>query len=300
MGSIPSPGISENIPRSQETIPEQILFSSPSPLASALGLSLLGFGFHATKHKRTFAVMKPWSLPFWSINFISRGGGLFESGPTGRLRIRAGEAFVRFPHEPCRYGHAPDGTWDEYWLLFDGALPARLAEEGRFDRAHPILRPAQGSFNVRFEEARLESLRKKPRVDVFARLLLDLLFDSPPETRRTRRSAEPQADDLRRFYERLHARVAAPMESLPALAAGIGNYHTLRRAFQKRYGLAPHRVLLEAKLLTARRLLLSTGESLTGIAGKIGFEDVSYFIRLFRKRFGVAPSRFRSQAAQGS
>ena len=57
------------------TAPEQIHFSASDPLASTLGLVILAFGSKTTATKRPFDAMKPWSLPFWSINWVARGGG---------------------------------------------------------------------------------------------------------------------------------------------------------------------------------------------------------------------------------
>jgi len=279
--------------------PAQILFATPSPLAAAFGLSVLGFGFHATKQKRTFDAMKPWSLPFWSINWVSKGGGWFENGPIGRRRVRRGEALVRFPHEPCRYGHSPGDAWDEYWILFDGNLPARLVEAGLLDAHSPILRPRGIDFTPRFEEARRASLLRRPPMAIFTRLLIDLFFHGLPAPGRPEKPDRPETDALKQFYELLHARAEEPLEGLPGLAAPFGNYHSLRRAFQKRYGRAPHQVLLEAKLLRARQRLLTTREPLTQIAHRVGIEDVSYFIRLFRKRFALSPVRFRRGVEAG-
>lgn len=277
---------------------EQILFSVNSPIALALGIQVLGFGYKTTSTKRTFTEMKPWSLPFWSLNFVAKGGGFLESDSAGRLKIQAGEALLRFPHEPCRYGPLVGGTWDEYWLLFDGDLPRRLAGEGLWSSAFPILRPAGGQFLARFRAARNESLLPHPRAQVFAHLLVDLLFATLPlQSPRHVNTTKPEAP-VRRLFDLLQAKAGEPLDRLPTLASGLGNYHSLRRAFKRHYGLAPHQALLDVKMHTARRLLLTTQATLVEIAKRVGIEDVSYFIRLFRRTFGVAPARFRRQLSE--
>jgi AraC family transcriptional regulator, transcriptional activator of pobA len=45
----------------------------------------------------------------------------------------------------------------------------------------------------------------------------------------------------------------------------------------------------------ARRLLQSSEQPVAEIAWKLGFDDSSYFIRLFRNETGVSPLAFRKQ-----
>lgn len=46
-------------------------------------------------------------------------------------------------------------------------------------------------------------------------------------------------------------------------------------------------------LLEAKRHLMGTPNQVSQIASQLGYEDVSYFIRFFRKRMGVTPEAFR-------
>jgi AraC-like DNA-binding protein len=46
-------------------------------------------------------------------------------------------------------------------------------------------------------------------------------------------------------------------------------------------------------ILEAKRYLLATSNQINQIAGHLGYEDVSYFIRFFRKQTGYSPEAFR-------
>lgn len=50
------------------------------------------------------------------------------------------------------------------------------------------------------------------------------------------------------------------------------------------------------RLRIAVQLLLSTNESIIDIAAKTGFENLSYFNRCFKKRFGKTPGQYRNEA----
>lgn len=54
----------------------------------------------------------------------------------------------------------------------------------------------------------------------------------------------------------------------------------------------PMRYLREVRLERARALLLAEGARMGEIAESVGFESSAHFAREFRRRFGLAPSRF--------
>ena len=48
----------------------------------------------------------------------------------------------------------------------------------------------------------------------------------------------------------------------------------------------------------SKTLLRSSGMSIAEIACAVGFDDQSYYTRIFKKQVGVAPGKFREQAVQ--
>ena len=53
--------------------------------------------------------------------------------------------------------------------------------------------------------------------------------------------------------------------------------------------------LNEYRLTMASRLLLSSDSSILDIAAEVGFDNLSYFNRIFKKRFGQTPSAYRKR-----
>ena len=62
------------------------------------------------------------------------------------------------------------------------------------------------------------------------------------------------------------------------------------RVFRDLTGIPPHKYLVRARLMRARALL-RTGTSVTNACYAVGFNNLSHFIRSFRRTFGDAPSR---------
>ncbi len=65
-----------------------------------------------------------------------------------------------------------------------------------------------------------------------------------------------------------------------------------RETFKKIYGSTPTQLLINLRLNEAAKLLSVGYLSITQVAEAVGFNDVYYFSRLFKKKFSVSPSQF--------
>ncbi|ANL69799.1 AraC family transcriptional regulator protein (plasmid) [Rhizobium phaseoli] len=74
--------------------------------------------------------------------------------------------------------------------------------------------------------------------------------------------------------------------------------HLLDKAAHEVFGLSVKELVLERRLLEAKRLLMFTVRSVEDIGSEIGFEDPAYFSRFFRKRTGEAPALWRRRRLQ--
>ena len=91
-----------------------------------------------------------------------------------------------------------------------------------------------------------------------------------------------------------HSREKLSLEAM-ASWAGLSPFHFLR-TFTRTLGLTPHQYLIRCRLADAARQLGAYEQPVTTIAFDVGFEDLSHFIRSFRRAAGVAPRRFRELA----
>ena len=64
----------------------------------------------------------------------------------------------------------------------------------------------------------------------------------------------------------------------------------------KAYGLSPMEYLASRRVAQARILLFSTTLSIKEIAFRCGFSDPYYFTKVFTKRTGLCPTRYRALA----
>ncbi len=80
-----------------------------------------------------------------------------------------------------------------------------------------------------------------------------------------------------------------------AAHVGVSAFHFLR-SFAAVLGVTPHQYLLRSRLRHATSLLAEDGSSVTEVAYEVGFEDLSNFVRTFRRAAGMSPGEFRRAA----
>lgn len=62
------------------------------------------------------------------------------------------------------------------------------------------------------------------------------------------------------------------------------------------YGDSPKKIILDKKITESKRLLHFTNLSIKEIAFQLGFEDSSYFSRIFKQRTDLSPSDFKNKS----
>lgn len=92
--------------------------------------------------------------------------------------------------------------------------------------------------------------------------------------------------------------VSSPSYSLENFMRGLPlNYDYIRKLFKKEVGVTPHEYLVRARMTLAKKLLQSGMENqysdftISQISEMCGYSEPLYFSRVFKKYYGIAPSR---------
>ena len=96
-----------------------------------------------------------------------------------------------------------------------------------------------------------------------------------------------------REYIEQHFDKPVTLERLSFLASmSVTNF---RREWRKCYVQTPMQYRDEVRLYYAKEYLLSGYYTVSEVSEKCGFEDVSYFVRFFKKKTGIPPGKFQKQ-----
>lgn len=88
----------------------------------------------------------------------------------------------------------------------------------------------------------------------------------------------------------------AVTNTIEMLSRKVGmNVSDLKRVFKEVYGSGIYQYLLQLRMSFAWDLVLSTDKTNREIAALCGVKNVSHFVYLFRKTFGITPGELRHQ-----
>jgi two-component system response regulator YesN len=125
--------------------------------------------------------------------------------------------------------------------------------------------------------------------------LYEQAFDKLQEDRKYRHKINLR--DVRLFIER-HYTEPITLDSIARRFFVSKEY--LSRAFKRETGWNVSDFILRLRMERAKALLTEDRLPIKAVAGLVGYEDVAYFYRLFKKHFGVTPGEIRKAGGQVS
>jgi AraC family transcriptional activator of pobA len=131
-------------------------------------------------------------------------------------------------------------------------------------------------------------------------LMTDIHRLSHRQTRTVEAPAGPHHRLLARFREQVEAHYKEALELEAYLEALRITEAQLRYACQKVGEKSPMQIILDRRLIEAKRLLLYSDLSIGDCCQQIGFEDPAYFSRLFTRHTGQSPRAFRAGRRQAA
>ena len=117
--------------------------------------------------------------------------------------------------------------------------------------------------------------------------------DSSRDVQSSPLSKEDQ-DFVGKLVDVIHAQMAKDDIDMEHIAAALSlSRKQLRTRVMTITGLTPVAYVLQVRLNYARRMIANEDESLTTIASRCGFQNLSHFSKAFKQQFGVSPMQFR-------
>ncbi len=233
-----------------------------------------------------------------SVSFVESGQFDLLIGRR-QWRLFPGMVFITNPNLRYRCRHLEQVPNDVCLSISYMGSFARDVQRITDERARPVVPVIRSSNRLAYLRFVLTRLADN-RGDILAletiagELLAAAAGESGNEKKRyTDRQVSWYAERVEAVRALLATRFAEP-HSLSSLGAAVGMspFH-FARVFRDLVGTPPHRYLLRVRLAEAAARLRQ-GASVTDTCFAVGFTNLSHFIRLFRRTFGVSPSCFHT------
>jgi len=110
-----------------------------------------------------------------------------------------------------------------------------------------------------------------------------------------RRSAETLHPRLAQAVEFIHEHLNEDIDADTLASASCASYSHLSALFRAMFDCGPLKYQQNQRLSSAQKLLLNPYLSLDEVAARVGYVDANYFVRIFKKAYGVPPGKWRKQ-----
>ncbi|WP_422656886.1 helix-turn-helix domain-containing protein [Paenibacillus sp. EC2-1] len=254
------------------------------------------------------------SHPVFHLMFITEGEGRFQVGETF-TEAKEGMLYVIDPNVPHQFYASDDQPLSNYestFLLLDEIgepLTMSFTELITLDEEfvkQPIplhipvtLQPllVDGFQNV------IDAQKSKDSLNRRVITLIDLMFRTIDVLLRMRGGSDADRGEkafhvvarLKQLFQaNVHRNVS--LQEMSQFVHLSPNY--LCRLFKRETGMPPQQFFLQMKMEEAMKQMLYTDLPIYLVADHLGFENATYFTRLFRAKTGVSPSEYRKQGRQ--
>lgn len=230
----------------------------------------------------------PASREYFLIHYIMSGNGIFQrNGHT--YPLSKGSMFLIRPYEITFYKADEKEPWEYIWIGFNGSfVPGLLENSGLSGDSCTLYRPSLRNIFLSIKDAidlqhSLELYLSGKIFEMFS--LLHEEFQPAPKSGSGSLYSRIARDHIMANYSR-HITVESIANML-----GIDRRY-LCRVFYKNTGDTPQNFLVNYRLEKAADLLAKHGYSVGEAARSTGYEDIYNFSKMFKKKFGVPPSRY--------
>lgn len=239
------------------------------------------------------------TLNAYVLIYLLEGGGVFASGVSAKCPVAAGDAMLLFPGVPHTYRRSDlSGVWSECFVEFTGGIFEAFEKDGLISQERPVLSPGlQPTLTAEFDELIRGYQSAVPGDEAIFSARTLLLLTRFIEADRQRHERPLDREFLVEACARLEAALDTRLKMADVASAMGMSERTFRRAFLAHSGVSPAQYRLGQRVAAARRMLDATRLTVDSIAESLGYCDIHFFIKQFKKQTGYSPERFRQRHA---
>ena len=202
--------------------------------------------------------------------------------------------FILQPRIKCRYRCFPGGRWRCYIFRFSN--PVMIDELNL--AVHQLYKVPNSAYARNISKSIIDEVLNRDHgyVNQIDNLICDYLFQSK---RMTTQDRDYGSNKIKKIIRWIHHNFDKSINVDALIKLSEMNRTSFFKAFKKETGQTPIRFFLNLKLDSASLFLLETDMRTAEIAQMLSFYDEYHFSKMFKQRFGMAPSVFRKKRPRG-
>ena len=259
---------------------------------------IVGSGYELTSASKTVRILRDFES--FSFHFVVSGTGSYTIR-NKTYTVGKGQIFCIFPDEPIEYKPTKKNPWTYFWINFTGSKALSFLSHIGASPDNPIIKVSNPSIKRAFVRNVLECEDHPEIADQIALSnfyrITSLLYIS--------QSLEHSSSSSSRFIDNTFAYINKhyrnPQLTIATVAKNLSiSAAHLSRLFKKETGMTFTSVLTSTRLKVAVHLMNNGVTNLSEIAETIGFNDPYYFSKIFKQKYGEAPSMYIKNSVKKS
>ena len=235
------------------------------------GVNPVQFGYESCEKSHGFG---PATRTYWLFHFVVSGKGIFQINGK-QYALSGGKMFVIPPFVETYYEADSEDPWEYIWVGFTGTPPLQLGDY--YD--------IPGALHIFQHMKACHELHNGKTEFILAQLWE--LFSFLMEENSTKENPVDKVLNL------IHSQYMTPL-TVQQMADSVHLERTyFSKIFSEKMGISPQQYLIEYRMNQAKTFL-RLGYSVTTTATSVGYSDIYNFSKIFKQRFGEAPSHYQS------
>lgn len=222
--------------------------------------------------------------------YVEHGYGECVGASAEKRMLGPGDVFLCFPEVPSTYYSTQN--WKTYWVVWSGTSARHLEQAGYIRPDSPILRDTVGEVMAAYQSL-LPLMEREDLVSVLERKIV-LLRMIEGLFRHNHQQCPPisSCQKIERAIEFLSQNYTRSLNVDELAEMFTMSPTNFRRLFKKYSGKTPKELIKTLRISRAKELL-SHGHAVKTVADEVGYEDVFYFMKVFKQATTLTPGQFR-------
>lgn len=258
-------------------------------------LSLLSYGRESCSPNKQCLNVK---RPHYVLHFVFYGKGMLRYGNGHENILGRGDVFLLYANESYSYAPNKNDPWTYSWLTIEGENLDELFSECGFTKEKPYIRLNDIEFFVNHLGKLIDAYGSDVMYEFERSSYMLLLFSKMIQQNKKKKNAEEENLEKRRSLRTaisyIRDNYMLDLDIYKIAASVFLSESYLKHLFKEMVGMSVTEFLNRYRISKACLMFEQSPDMNDAqIAQKVGYDNYTYFVRVFTKYLGVSPREYK-------